>query len=105
MVIPIQLIPRDTVVSVGTSVVELAPEVGTHVREILTITNTSPGGQIITIAFGKNAQAGVGIVLYPAGSWSESIDSAYVPSQQRVTAIANAAGGTVAVHERVGGVQ
>lgn len=95
-------VPRDAVVTVGASSTELSPEVGiSGQRRVITITNASTGGQVIRITFGKEGDGSIGIILYPTGSWSESIDSAYRPTNLRICAYANAAGGTVNIHERV----
>lgn len=87
--------------SVGASLVEVSPPIYTARRNALVITNTSTAGQIIYLSWEKDAVVGIGIVLYPAGTHSESFDGYFVPSLKRITAIANAAGGTIAVHERL----
>jgi len=98
--INIPKIPRDDVITVGATSAEVSPEIDTQ-RNVLVITNTSTAGQIISLAFAKEAVAGKGIILYPTGSWAESIDSAFKPTKARITAIASAAGGSVTIHERV----
>lgn len=98
--INIPKIPRDDVITVGTSSVELSPEIDTQ-RNVYVITNTSPAGQVISLGIGKEAVVGKGIILYPTGSWAESIDSAFKPTMRRITGIASAVGGTVTIHERV----
>jgi len=92
---------RNASVSVGAASVIVAPELMPNDRRVLVITNTSTGGQNITLAWGETAVAGAGIFLTPNSTWSESIDSGFMPSHRGVFAIASAAGGTVAVHERV----
>ena len=94
-------IPRDVVVAVGTTSTELSTQIGDHQRKVIVITNISTGGQVISLAFGKEAVAGYGIVLYPTGAWAESIDSAFIPTNLRITAVASAAAGSVTIHERV----
>ena len=98
--LPIIKVPRDDLVSVGASSVEVSPETNTQ-RNVIVITNTSTGGQILPLAFGKEAASGKGIVLYPTGAWAESVDSAFRPSNARITAIADGAGGQITIHERV----
>jgi hypothetical protein len=71
------------------------------VRKLITLTNTSTAGQVITIAFGKEAVAGEGIILYPTGMWNESLDSAFMPSQEEINAISSAIAGSLAIHERL----
>jgi len=95
------LLPRQVSLSVGASVVEVSPELGTGQREVISMTNTSTGGQIISLAWGQDAVVGVGVPVYPGSTWSESIDNNFKPSNARITAIASGAGGTLAVHERV----
>jgi len=69
-------------------------------RESIIIQNTSAGGQIITIAIDAEASAGAGIVLSSGGSWQDSRDGFYLPTQKLITAISSAAGGTIAIQER-----
>lgn len=73
-------------------------------RTSLAITNTSTAGQIITLAWGHPAVAGVGIVLPPYGAWSESVDSAFIPSNKDIWAISSAASGSIAIQERIRGL-
>ena len=93
---------RNAAVGVGTTAVQLALALQIGQRKSLVITNTSTGGQIITIATGAQAPTALaGIVLYPGGSWSESLDSSFVPSNLEFWGIASAANGTVAIQERI----
>ena len=89
-------------VAVGTTFVELSGEKNTTTRSELIITNTSTLNQVITLGIGQDAVAGVGIVLYPGSSFVASIDARYKPTNQRITAIASAAAGSVAYYERCG---
>jgi len=93
--------PRDALITVGASSIEVSPEIYTGKRVVVVITNVSTGGQVVTLAVGKEATAGTGIVLYPTGAWAESEDASFKPTKQRITAIASAAGGAVTIHERV----
>lgn len=95
------LIPRDNTVTVGATSVELSPETGAKQRQALVITNTSTAGQIISLAWGKEAVAGEGIVLLSGEHHVEAIDSAFKPLNSRICAISDAVGGTVAIHERL----
>lgn len=95
------IIPRDESVSVGTSSVELSPETGMKQRQALVITNTSTGGQKVALAWGKDAVALKGIVLLPGEHHVEAIDSAFTPLNSRIAAIADGAGGVIAIHERL----
>lgn len=70
-------------------------------RSAIVITNTSTGGQVISIGIGQEAVAGSGIVLNVGGSYQDSRDGQYMPSNKQINAIASAAGGAIAVHERI----
>lgn len=91
---------RSSVYSVGTTPVQLLYEKATSERITFVIVNTSTTNQKITLGFGENATAGSGIVLYPGQGWTEAIGESFLPSNARITAVADAAGGTVAVYER-----
>lgn len=93
---------RNASVSVGTASTLLAEEqYGQQRRTLISITNTSTAGQIITLSFDKEAVAGQGIPIYPSGAWSEAEDAVFKPCQKRIFAISDAANGTVAIQERV----
>lgn len=97
-----ELDPYETSVSVGTSSVEVLTNLGPDkTRKGFIITNTSTGGQIVTLGFGKDAVAGSGAVLYPGGSYWEFTDPAWIVFQRRILAIASGASGTVAIQERI----
>lgn len=72
-------------------------------RESIIIINTSTGGQKVTLAIDTEAVDGAGIVLYPGGSWQDSKETGYIPTQKLITAISDLAGGTIAIQERLGG--
>jgi len=92
---------RNASVTVGTTSILVSPSVLDDERRVIVIVNTSTGGQIVSLSWGQEAAALKGIVLTPNGSWSESIDTAFTPNPSQVYAIASAAGGTIAVHERI----
>lgn len=97
--------PKNSALSVGTTPTLLSPVLPLGARKSLVITNTSTGGQIIYLAWGEVAQVGRGIALYPSGTWCESIDNAYIPSTQEIWTVSSAAGGTLAIQERlIGGM-
>jgi len=91
--------------TVGTSLVVLSEEVQATngERVLIRYTNTSTGGQTITLGIDAQAEDGKGIVLFPGGFHLESKDSKdhNIVTQKRITAIADAAGGTLACYERV----
>lgn len=92
---------RQANVVVGTTSTQVAFEVPEGKRRLLSITNISTGGQIVYLSWGDTAVAGYGVVLYPAGSWTESADSAYIPDNAAIFAIADAAAAQVAIREAV----
>lgn len=70
-------------------------------RSAIIITNTSPAAQVITISIGQEAVSGQGIQLSVGGTYQDSKDGSYNPSNKAIYAISSAAGGTIAVHERI----
>ena len=87
-------------VTVGTSSVEIVTEKTTYQRIELIITNTSTLNQVITLGIGQEAVAGSGIPLAAGSSYVSSIDPKYSPPNERITAVASAPSGSVAVFER-----
>ena len=95
-------ISRNAGLTVGTTPIIAAQTLFIGQRAVIVITNTSTGGQIITIQVGQQAaNDNAGIVLYPSGSWSESIDSGFLPQNADYWVRSSAAGGAIAIHERV----
>ena len=95
---------RNETQTIGTTAVIVAESVmPPNIRRAIVFTNVSTAGQVITLSWGKEATAGAGITLYPAGSWSETLDARFTPSQERIWAIADAITGTLAIHERLVG--
>lgn len=86
--------------TVGTSVVTLLDEKTTSRRSVLSITNTSTLNQVITIGIGYQAVAGSGIVLYQGQTWTESPSEGFRTTNARITVVASAASGSVAVYTR-----
>ena len=91
----------NTSVVVGTTSTKIRPQLLTGQRTAITITNTSTGGQIITLAWGGAAIALAGAVIYPGGNWSESRDPSFDPSTESIWAVSSAAAGALGIHERV----
>jgi len=91
---------RNVSISVGTTSLLISPQLTTDLRKALVITNTSTAGQKLYLSWGEPAVVGNGIELAPGSAWSESIDSAYIPSMQDIWVVSNAAGGTAAIQER-----
>jgi hypothetical protein len=96
-------LPNDQSINVDATAVDIVSQLEPGVqRALINIVNTSTGGQVISISIGKDATPGAGIVLYPGGSLSEAIDAAFIPSNERYSAISSASGGSVALQERLG---
>jgi hypothetical protein len=91
---------RDSALTIGTTPLLISIEKLPGTRTALAITNTSAGGQVLSLSWGKTATALNGIVLYPGGSWSESVDQRFTPSNKEIWIVSSAAGGTAAQHER-----
>ena len=89
-------------IGVTASVVSVEKDNSNFKRQSITIINTSTGGQKITIAIGQTAVSGQGLQLGAGGSWNDSQDSGYKPTQREITAISDIAGGTIAIQERTG---
>jgi len=71
-------------------------------RKSIILTNTSIGGQVITLGIDDEAANGEGIVLYAGGNWQDSTESGYKPTQKQITAISSAADGVLSIQERMG---
>jgi len=85
-------------VTVGTTSVNILPD---QKRVLHVIVNTSTGGQVITLSFGRVAIAGVsGVVLNPGQAWVESNGEGFECYQGPIQAIANGAGGSIGVSSR-----
>ncbi len=92
---------RNATITIGTTSQIISTELLAKQRRVFVVTNTSTGGQTITLSWGQEAAAGNGIVLTPMGSWSESVDTAFSPSPLQIYAVSSAASGQVSIHERV----
>lgn len=96
-------INRNVSLTVGATVTMVSEEVQypTHERKVISLINTSTAGQVITIAIGDQAGLGSGIVLNVGGYYHESHDAGFTPTQNFITAISTAAGGTLSIQERI----
>jgi hypothetical protein len=87
---------------VGTDNVVLSENIfPSALRTSFVIVNTGAAAQVISIAFGEEAVSLSGIVLYPQGTYGESIDARFTPTQKRINVISSAAAGSVAFSERI----
>lgn len=92
---------RNVSITLSTTQIPISAKVREGQRQLITISNTSTGGQVITLSLFVQAVAGAGVVLNPNESWSESIDSSFIPSNEIWYAVSSAAGGKIALHERL----
>jgi hypothetical protein len=70
-------------------------------RLVFAIQNTSLLGEKISIAIGKAAVTGEGIVLNPNDRFTMSQDGGYIPPVEEIQAIASAATATLSVYEEI----
>lgn len=95
---------RNTSVTVGTDNVVLSEQKNPDTKRIFfSLINTSTAGQIVNISFTDEAGAGKGIQLAAGGFYSESQSEGFTCTQSRISAISSAAGGTIAISERLKG--
>ena len=94
---------RNASLTIGTTAQIVSEEIQTNnlKRTIITLINSSIGGQIITIAIGDHAANNKGVPLNPGGYWQESIDAGFTPTQSFITAISDVAGGILSIQERI----
>lgn len=92
---------RNATLTVGATAVLVSPEALRGQRVAITLVNASSAGQVISLSWGQEAKTSAGIVLFPSAGWSESVDTAFIPSNLPIWAIASAAGGTLAIQERI----
>jgi len=95
---------RNELISVGTAAIVVSDERNNmnQPRVSITIVNTSTAGQVITLAVDNEAKTGKGIQLAVGGSFTDSRDSLYYPTQKYITAISDAANGQISLQERIG---
>ena len=92
---------RDTSATIGTSSVIVAEDLWENDRVEITLTNISSGGQVISIAIDGEAVANTGKVLSPGGFYAASEGDGFKPTKKRISAISSAAGGILAISERI----
>jgi len=85
--------------TVGTSSVVVSRLQPIAQRKLFVLTNSSTGGQIIYISFSKDATSS-DLPIYPGGSYDEPFGGQTDASNDDIYAIANLAGGTLAITER-----
>ena len=91
----------EAVTNANAGVVSIEKGNNNGTRSSIIIINTSPAAQVISLSIDAEAKAGEGIVLNAGGSWQDSRDGNYWPTQKLISAISSAAGGTLAIQERL----
>lgn len=74
---------------------------GNGLRKAILLQNISTLGESITISIDSEAVLGQGIVLQAGGTWSDTADTGYLPTQKFISAIASAGTAVLAIQERV----
>lgn len=97
---PIQPSTSDRSETIGVAASVIAQQQDNGTRTLISIVNTSTGGQTIYLGFGTEAKVGYGVALSVGGYWVEDTDTIVYPTQKQITAISDIAGGTLAIHER-----
>jgi len=88
-------------VDTTTTVLSEAKNTNHQQRKVITIINNSSAGQIISIAIEDEAGTTIGGILNVGGHYQESQSEDFLPTNARITAVSSAAGGTVAIMERI----
>jgi len=91
---------RSDSVTVGATAVRICTEREVKPRSEIILTNSSAGGQSITLTFGREASTGAGVVLLPFAVYWATATYGYSPTQGSVWAVASGAGAVLSVMER-----
>lgn len=86
--------------TIGTTSVIVSDTQYNAQRNVLFISNTSTAGQKISISVGVEAVAGKGVTIGPGGFYQDSRGEGYLPTNEQINAISDAAGGTISIQER-----
>jgi len=97
---------RNENLTVGTSPVVVSIEkANVNGRRVgIILMNNSTGGQHISLGIDTEAVDGKGIHLIPSGSWADTMDGNYYPTQKQITAVSDLAGAVLVIYERIGGM-
>jgi hypothetical protein len=90
-----------TVTLATTSQVVSESNIGNSRRIVLSITNTSTGGEIVNLAWGEEAAAGKGVHLIQGANWTEAASQGFILNQERISARGSAATAKISIHEIV----
>lgn len=88
-------------VTVGTTTTVISRQQHASMRVMFTLANVSTSNQDVFIAFGQDAALNSGVYLAAGGSYSESRDPAFNPTNDDIHAIASAVGAVIAITERM----
>jgi len=91
---------RQYTLAVGTSVVEVLPEIERDVSDIY-IRNTSSAGQVISLGIAQDAVNNTGLVLNPGEVVTFSAGQGYAVPKERITALSSAISGSLAIFIRL----
>jgi hypothetical protein len=101
-VIMMELLRNESITITDTAMVISEEKDGNTGRRVdLLILNTSPAGQVISLAVDSAAENLHGIVLNVGGFYEFTVNGNTMPTQKSVTAISSVASGTIALFERV----
>ena len=92
---------RNEKLAIGTDTVVVSIEKQKTIRRSIILTNTSTGGQVLTLAIDEEATANEGIVLSVGGTWSDNAEGGYQPTQKIIQMVSNLAGAQVSIQERL----
>lgn len=93
---------RNTAKTIGGTNVQISEFVdASHKRILITITNVSTSGQVINLAIGAEAKVGQGLNLAVGGYYQEVQSENFNVTQDFLSAISSAAGGIIAIQERL----
>lgn len=97
-----ELLRNESITITDTAMVISEEKDGNTGRRVdLLILNTSPAGQVISLAVDSAAENLHGIVLNVGGFYEFTVNGNTMPTQKSVTAISSVASGTIALFERV----
>jgi len=92
---------RNASYTIGATSTLISQRMPEGLRKVIVVTNTSTGGETITLSIGQQAAAGAGIILSSGGSWNESQDNTFMVTSDEIWCIGSGAGAKVAIYERM----
>jgi len=92
---------RNSVSTIGTTAVKICEKMPIGIRRIISFSNRSTTGQVVTIAIGGAAAVNQGIPLLVGSTWTESVSENFYPTNDEVWAISSGANATLSIYERI----